>query len=328
MISKLLGAFILARYKSTNQSQLTILPFDPEKQLLPGTFECALNNIVETQINFSSFDLERKNDHTGAPAYNPKVMLKIILFAYSKGIYTSRNIAKACEENTIFMALSNCSTPHFTSISYFISHLGDKAKSLFIDVLLICDRLNLIGGTTFAIDGKKLSSNAAKELSGTKEDFKRKIVKLEKSLDRMITQSNDEGVPEEKFLKKVSKETKKINKIKKWISENEDIVNKKNRPRKSNITDNESCTMKSSSGIIQGYNCQAVVDSKNQIICGGFASGNPQDDGHLKPAIDELKNNIQKLSNTKLECPVILADTAYHNNEALKSVSIMQVFFL
>jgi transposase len=128
----------------------------------------------------SVFDSKYKNDDIGAPAYDPAILLKIVLYGYSKGIVSSRKIAQCCRENIIFMALSADTRPHFTTIASFISSLDKKTITLFRDILLVCDDQGLIGKEMFAIDGCKLPSNASKEWSGAKADFERKAAKMEK----------------------------------------------------------------------------------------------------------------------------------------------------
>ncbi len=68
-------------------------------QLQPGTFEYTMNYLVDHEMDLSVFEARYHNDETGAPAYDPAVLLKVILFAYSRGITSSRRIAQACEEN-------------------------------------------------------------------------------------------------------------------------------------------------------------------------------------------------------------------------------------
>ncbi len=104
-----------------------------------------------------------QNDDTGAPAYDPAILLKIILYAYSRGITRSRQIARCCEENVIFMALSADTRPHFTTIADFISSADKEIIRLFLEVLMTCDEMGLIGKEMFAVDGCKLPSNASKE---------------------------------------------------------------------------------------------------------------------------------------------------------------------
>ena len=111
----------MARYKEYDYSQSKLIPISFDKQILPETFEHTLNYLIDTDLDLSAFDLCYKNDDTGAPAYDPRILLKIVLYAYSKGITSSRKIADCCNDNVIFMALSADTRPHFTTIADFIS---------------------------------------------------------------------------------------------------------------------------------------------------------------------------------------------------------------
>ena len=137
----------MARYKHIDTSP-RFLAVDLERQLLPGTFEHALNFLIDHQIDLSGFDTRYRNDLTGAAAYPPGMMLKVVLFAYSQGIVSSRGIERACREHVTFIALCGDSAPHFTTIAAFVSELGDEVARLFSQVLFICDRQGLIQGYT------------------------------------------------------------------------------------------------------------------------------------------------------------------------------------
>src|SRR5262249_26881896 len=133
-----------------------------------------INYLIDNEFDLSRFELRYHNDETGAPAYDPAILLKIILYAYSRGITSSRQIEQCCQENIIFMALSADTHPHFTTIADFISWSSEAIIELFRDVLLICNKMGLIGKEMFAVDGCKLGSNASKEWSGTLGDLKKK----------------------------------------------------------------------------------------------------------------------------------------------------------
>ncbi len=111
----------MARYKSYSYEQAMFIPVHFQKQILSGSFEYALNYIVDDELDLSVFETRYKNNETGVPAYDPAIMLKIVLYAYSRGITSSRDIEKLCKENVIFMALSADTKPHFTTIAEFIS---------------------------------------------------------------------------------------------------------------------------------------------------------------------------------------------------------------
>ena len=95
----------MARYKDYHYDQCKLLPVSYANQILPGTFEYTLHYVID-DIDLSIFDARYRNDATGAPAYDPRILLKIILFAYSRGIVSSRRIESLCRENVVMMALS------------------------------------------------------------------------------------------------------------------------------------------------------------------------------------------------------------------------------
>ncbi len=96
----------MAKYKAYDYSQRVMLPVSLEEQLMPGTLEFAIHTLVEDRMDLSVFDSQYNNDDTGRPAYDPKVLLKVVLLGYSRGLISSRKIERACRENVIFMALS------------------------------------------------------------------------------------------------------------------------------------------------------------------------------------------------------------------------------
>ncbi len=83
-----------------------MVPVSLDKQLSPGTLEYAIHKVIEEYVDTSIFDEKYCNDETGCCAYAPKILLKIILLAYSRGILHSRRMERACRENIIFMALA------------------------------------------------------------------------------------------------------------------------------------------------------------------------------------------------------------------------------
>jgi transposase len=279
-----------------------MIPLHFRDQILSGTFEYALNYIVDNELDLKVFAPRFANDNTGAPAFDPAILLKIILYAYSRGITSSRRIAECCEDNIIFKALSCDTKPHFTTIANFISTMDKEISSLFRDVLLICTDMNLVGKTMFAIDGCKMPSYASKEWSGTTKDFEKKKEKIEKAIahimNRHRTDDGNEQLPknmeqeEKRHLEKLQRKSKKIQR---WLERNKDKIGKAGQAIKSNITDNESAKMKTSRGVIQGYNGVAVVDSKHQVIVNAEAFGKGQEQELLKPIIEGTQENFKAI---------------------------------
>jgi transposase len=107
----------VARFKDYSYEQSRLIPVSFSDQIQPGTIEYTINYLVDNHIDLSGFHQRFHNDDTGAPAFDPAILLKIVLFAYSRGIVSSREIARCCEENVVFMALAADSRPHFTTIA-------------------------------------------------------------------------------------------------------------------------------------------------------------------------------------------------------------------
>lgn len=319
----------MPRYKYYDYTQTVLIPVDLEKQLTPGTIEYVIHKLVEERVSVKSFEEKLNNDETGRPAYDPKVLLKIILLSHSRGIISSRKIERACKENVVFMAISAGQCPDHSTIAGFITTMEAEVLPLFRDILLVCDELKLLGGTSFALDGLKLPSNASKHWSGTHPELQKKKEKLEKKIAKIIQQHKklDKGGNKKQDKNQKTKEDKqleslrsKADKIEKWLKGNNPKIGKQGKEVKSNITDNDSCKMSTSSGVIQGYNSQALVDEKHQIIVYSEAFGSGQDYSHVPPMIDGAKGNMKTLGKTDkyFKDKTLTADANYHSTENLQ----------
>jgi transposase len=322
----------MGKYKHYDYSQNVMIPVSLDEQLMPGTLEFAIHALVENRMDMSIFDGRYNNDETGRWAYDPKVLLKVVLLAYSRGLMTSRKIEGACRENVTFMALSCMQYPDHSTIAAFVSSMKDEIIPLFRDILLVCDEENLLGGTFFALDGCKLSSNASKEWSGTVSDFQRKKEKMEKRVGQLLEEHVEEDKEDDKDgkdegssgisnrKKQIERLKKKVERIKEFLKENSPKIGKQGREIQSNITDNESCKMKSSHGIIQGYNGQALVDNKHQVILHAEAFGEAQDHHLVPPMLDGAKDNMDAIGQGEdyFEGTIFTADSNYHDPTNLK----------
>jgi transposase len=163
-----------------NHDQNAMVVINFRDQLQPGTFEHAIHYLIHEKLDLSIFDYAYNNKEGGRPAYDPAILLSIVLFAYSKGITSSREIEWCCTNNIIFKALSCDTVPHFTTIASFISSRPQAIESLFEQILLVCHEQGLLGNELFAIDGCKMPSNASKEWSGTFKELQQKRAKLKK----------------------------------------------------------------------------------------------------------------------------------------------------
>jgi transposase len=289
----------MARYKHYDYSQTKLLPVSYERQILPGTFEHTLSYLIDEKIDLSVFESRYQNDATGAPAYDPALLLKIVLFAYSKGIIHSRKIEALCRDNVVFMALAADTQPHFTTIADFVSSCGAEISRIFRDVLLVCDEAGLIGREMFAIDGLKLPSNASKEWSGTKADLAKKAQKMQRTIEQLLArhrandESADAGAAHEHQIETLNAA---IQKIEQFLATHDEKLGRSGKPIQSNITDNESAKMKTDKGVVQGYTGVAIADDKHQVIVHGEAFGQGQEHGLLIPMLEGTRERFSDLA--------------------------------
>ena len=314
----------MARYKHIDTSP-RFLAVDLERQLLPGTFEHALNYLVDHQLDLSRFDARYKNDLTGASAYPPAMLLKVVLFAYSRGMVSSRDIERACREHVTFIALSGDTAPHYTTFAAFVSTLDGEIGPLFTEILLICDRMGLIGREMFAIDGVKLPGNASKSKSGTRADFERQAAKLEAAASTMLARHREnDALPveaglETKAAQRVAKLNADAGQLRTWLKANpEDRKGSKGSIRKSNRTDNDSAKMATSKGVIQGYCGVAAVDDRHQIIVEAQAHGTGSEQELLLPV-------VKATASLRSPDTLITADAGYHSEANLTALAAQQI---
>jgi hypothetical protein len=126
----------MPRYKYLDRSQGLFLTVRPVDRLLPGSFEYALNRIID-RMNLNAFDASFHNDPKGAPAYPPDVMLKIIFYRYSRGIITSRLVEYARKTNMPVKAPARDAEPDHDTVARFISSRADAVKTCSVRYCLL-----------------------------------------------------------------------------------------------------------------------------------------------------------------------------------------------
>jgi transposase len=331
----------MPRFKVCDYRQKLMIPVSLEEQLVPGTLEHAIHHLIDERVDDSWFEDLYTNDQTGRPAYSPRMLLKVILLGYSRGLLSSRRIERACRENVTFMALCGGEHPDHSTFAGFIGRLDGRIGAIFSEVLLICHEEGLLGGTHFSLDGIKLAANASRENSGTFEDLRHKLKKLEAKLAEHIaahahndrreqrqTRRKSTGADEQaqrdaqRREQSIDRLRRKSQQLREFLATHEPKQGAKGEIQ-SNATDNESARMHTSHGTIQGYNAQALVDSQHQVIVHGEAMGAGQDFRHVAPMLEGAAENLAHagLSDAvPLAGAQFSADCNYHSEENLIAV--------
>jgi transposase len=312
----------MAKYKPCNYAQMVMLPISLENQLVPGSLEHTINQLVEQKVDLAVFDERYSNDDTGASAIHPKVLLKVVLFAYSRGLISSRQIERACVENITFMALACGHTPDHSTIAAFVSSMKEEVESVFCDVLVVCEELGLLGGSHFSLDGVKLSANVSKEWSGTFEELKHKRDKLQEKVKQIVAEhaQADENpeLEKEQQKKREMRLQQQVERLNAFLASEKPKMGRDGKEIQSNVVDNESVKMPTAHGVIQGCNAQALVDAKHQVILAAQAFST-QDHDNLEPMVTGAKKNLKEAGKDEnfFRGKELTADSNYHSFNSL-----------
>ena len=320
----------VARYKEVPQDRIMVA-ISLEQQLIPGTIEFTLKEVIDNRLDLSAFDQFYTNDQVGPKAFSPKSLLKVILYAYSKGVLASRKIEAACRTNVLFMALADEARPDHATLASFVSTKCSLIKDVFVQVLAICAELGLIGMEQFALDGCKLSSNAAKEHSGTFAEYQKRLTSLEAKVDLLMKQHqhNDSHGEQDRIQKAIRRIQRRKERIQRFLATHSPRVHHGKREVKSNLTDNQSAKLKTANGYIQGYNALAISDARHQIVLNAYAIGRQYEGDELQAFLTDSQHTAAQagIQEDQFRSATLLADTNYfseHNCRFLLGEQKMQ----
>jgi transposase len=280
-------------FREYSQSQGLLLPPSLD-EFVPEDHEARVINEVVDTMDLSP--LLNKYEGGGAPAYHPAMMLKIIIYAYSREIYSSRSIAQELKTDTAFMFLSGLQSPDFRTVCLFRSEHADVLPDLFVEVVRLCASLGMVGLGHIAFDGTKLKANA----SVRQNSLEREIERIKEQMRQMIQASanidevEDMIYPDGDGSEIAAGLRKKEYRLKK-LQEAKEVLERE-KLEKVNVTEPDSRLMKDSRGVIQpSYNGQIAVDDKERVIVAADVSQNATDHAEFKPMVEQVERNLGAL---------------------------------
>lgn len=290
-------------YKTSYKNQNWLLPVSI-KSIIPKNHICFLVEEFVESLDFSNFDMIY--ERAGAPAYHPRILVKILIHGMLSNERSSRKLESACRENIVFMYLSEKVNPNWRTICRFRKGNKKFISETFKETLCLASKHNLLETSFIATDGTTFKANANK-----KRVLKREQVQsMDSIVDKMIEedierdeidellQKKEENLThmDKKDFRKIVSEYKKVkdkNKLKEKISSAKEEIDSNEKLKKVSLTDSESRMMQNKQRVRElSYNAQFSVD-KNQMIL----SCNVCQDGHdvkqAIPQIEQVKENVK-----------------------------------
>lgn len=295
--------------------------------LLKDDHECYLYGDIFKQLDTS--DLESHYSERGQHAYHPKLIVTILIYAYSRGVFSSREIERRCNEDLSFMYIARMNCPNFRVLSDFRKDHSKFFHDCFKQSVKLAMELKLASLGHISLDGSKFKANSSKHKAMSYKRLKEKEQELTKEIDALIQKANccdkeeDQAykeltgyeIPED--LKHKEKRRTRIKEAREAIEAREEALH----PGKA-IEDKKQISFADKDARIMGkkgdfdyrYNPQISVDSDNQIIVGQHLSQNGNDKQELKPALEQIKD-------TTGQHPVKMsADNGYMSGDNLKAL--------
>ncbi|MDT8413681.1 MAG: IS1182 family transposase [Vicingaceae bacterium] len=192
----------IAKFKSDQQNQLELFPFE-FGSLIEKTHPVRLINSIIDELDIT--DILRLYRGGGASSYHPRMMLKVLIYAYLNNIYSSRKMAKAMRENVYFIWLSGQQFPDFRTLNLFRGkRLKDSISCIFKQVVLLLQAEGYVTLEEVFTDGTKIESTAnrytfvwKKSVEKFKERLENKIRAVLDEIDTAIRQDDQDAECEE-----------------------------------------------------------------------------------------------------------------------------------
>ena len=295
--------------------------------LLPEEHDCFLFADLIAQLDTS--EVLEHYSALGQRAYDPRQLIAILIYAYSRGVFSSRQIEQRCREDLGFRYVAGENCPNFRVLSDFRKVHGALFYSCFVQTVKLAQQLKLASLGHVSLDGSKFKANSSKHKAMSYKGLKEREKALCKEIDALIKQAARQDkqedqqyqertgyeVPEDLVFKE--KRLAKIKAAKAQLEAREqerhsdkpidDIEDKK----QISFADTDANIMGKGGRMDYAYNAQISVDSDRQIIVGQHVSGLANDFGEVKPALDELERNCDTLPDK------MSMDNGYYSGENL-----------
>ena len=295
--------------------------------LLANDHECYLYSDIFQQLDTCSIESTYKR--LGQNAYPPKQIVSILIYSYSRGVFSSREIERRCNEDLSFMFIAQMHCPNFRVLSDFRKNNSEFFHDCFKQTVQLAMELKLASLGHISLDGSKFQANSSKHKAMSYGRLKDKEQELSKEIDDLIEkasrsdQEEDQAykdqtgyeIPED--LKHKQTRLKQIKEAKDALEQREEALNpgkKIDDKKQISFADKEARIMGKKGSFDYQYNAQISVDEDTQIIVGQHLSQNANDKQEVEPALVAIKEATGKLPEK------MSADNGYMSGDNLQAL--------
>lgn len=338
-------------YRAWDVDQVWLLPPSIHDFVPPDHPAHLVREIVRGELDLSALLAPYERELRGYPPYHPAMMTALLLYAYSRGVYSSRAIARGCEERLDFLAVTGLQRPDFRTVADFRKRHLAALAALFAQVLGLCRAAGLASLGHVALDGSKLKANASRHKAMSYGRMKAREAELQAEVGRWLAEAERVDAAEDAALDRargdempdwVADKAKRLEKIRdaraaleaEAAAPPEDDgrgpgpssgMTEKGRPKRAadggppdkaqrNFTDPDSRILKTRDGFVQGYNAQIAVDGDAQVITAHRLTGNGADYAAVAPLVDDTRRHLGRKPRE------VSADAGFCNDDNLAAL--------
>jgi transposase len=339
-------------YRPYDPQQLFLLPPALQDWLPEDHLVYFLSDVVD-QLDLSAITAGYEQEARGYPPYHPRMMVKLLLYAYTLGVPSSRKIAQRGEEDIAFRVLTANNTPDFRTISDFRKRHLEALQARFVQVLQCCQRAGLVKLGIVALDGPKVQANASKHQAMSYGRMQTEVARLEAEVQHLLVWAEQTDVAEDAragaarrgddLRAELARRETRLAKIREAMTALEveaktaapeppaPTARRRGRPpqpppgvpaarAQRNFTDPESRIMKNADkAFVQAYNAQAAVEGSHQIIVACTVTNQASDAPHAAPLADAV------IANTGQTPTRLLADAGYWSEDNVTALTARRI---
>lgn len=297
-------------YREGDRYQMSLLPPIIDEYVGPNDPVRAYDAIVEA-MNIQQLGLCVDSSQVGNPAYDPRAMLKLLVYGYSYGWRSSRKLERACHHNLSFIWLTGGLKPDHKTIANFRKNNREVLQKVLKQTAHLCIKLDLIEGNCLFTDSTKIRGAASICQTLTKQGCEQKLKEIDQDIERLLEECAEADKKETASLVEIEKELQDKQRLEGKIKGLLEQMDQENL-QKINRTDTDCVNFKGRQGSHAGYSAHLTVDEKRGLIVSADvvseATDSSQFSTQIKQAVDTLGT----------PCKTAVADAGYCNLEDLK----------
>lgn len=345
-------------FRRVDREQQFLLPPDVREWLPRGHLALLVVEAV-AQLDMSGFKRRYRLGGAGRQAYDPAMLVGLLLYAHAIGVRSSRRIEQACETDVAFRVLAANQRPDHATIARFRVTHQQALVGLHVQVLGLCIDAGLVDARVVAVDSTRVAANASRSANLTRRQLREAVEKMFEEAARIDAEEDARYGPERRGDEpapgwepgpgRAARIRQALRQLDEQPEGQDDIDARQaarvaaghkpaGRPRlpadpskpgrvaskraqtpQANTTDPDSRLMKSPTGFVQGYSCQAVATA-GQIIVAAHVTNDHNDNRALRPMLAQAQADLAAAGGDAHRLRVALADRGYWNRDEIEAL--------